>query len=224
MGTFLYTWQGTVQHKQGWTGVRGDNFPDLYSKDDYSLYWLTWQWPFCFFFLIWTSHCVSTNNYTMTVNTTNRVFYQHNKFRPNSRPSLGTTNCIKYSYKRKHIKIAFLEMRVQFYNICVLLFMYCFITTVIKTGNTDVVSVILNWTFECAICSLCRNSKRSFKYWWVIKQAIRYRTGIDVVLHSVPKNLGTATRSHHDCFLPNPFLSITCKIFGAAQRELLTEM
>ena len=67
-----------VQHKQGWTGVFGDNFPDLYAKNAFSVYrpgdWLTWQWPPPVSFLIWTSHCISTNNYIITVNTTKRVY------------------------------------------------------------------------------------------------------------------------------------------------------
>jgi len=78
------------------------------------------------------------------------VIYQCNMLRPNNRPSSGTANCVKY--KGKHIEIALLQMRSQFH-----FFLSCYVTgvvfiaTSIKTGNTDVVSVMANWANECVI-------------------------------------------------------------------------
>jgi hypothetical protein len=109
-------------------------------------------------------------------------------FRPNSRSSSDTTNCVKY--KGECIKIAVWQMRSQFYNIFVMLHLcIVFITTVFKIGNADVVSVMVNWASEWVISSLCGILKRFCKYWWVIKQAVRCRTGIDVILHSVSKKI-----------------------------------
>jgi len=74
--------------------------------------------------------------------------------RPNSNPSSGTKNCVKH--RRKHIKIALLQIRTQFCNIFFVLHLrVVFITTVVKIGNTDVVSVMANWVIQYFICSLC---------------------------------------------------------------------
>jgi hypothetical protein len=61
------------------------------------------------------------------------VFYQCNMFRPNSRSSSGTTNCIKYKGK---ITIALPEMRSQFYFVFVKLhYRYGLYKTVVKAEN-----------------------------------------------------------------------------------------
>jgi len=93
------------------------------------------------------------------------VIYYCNMLRPNSRPSSGTTNCVKY--KGKYIKIALLQMRSQFH-----FFLSCYITgevfiaTAVKIGNTDVVSVMVNWAIECVISSSCGILKYSLVTPW----------------------------------------------------------
>lgn len=100
------------------------------------------------------------------------VIYYCNMLRPNSRPSSGTTNCVKY--KGKYIKIALLQMRSQFH-----FFLSCYITgevfiaTAVKIGNTDVVSVMVNWAIQCVICSLCGISKSPINIGeWYNKQSV----------------------------------------------------
>jgi hypothetical protein len=58
---------------------------------------------------------------------------------------------------------------------------YGLIKTIVKFGNTDAMSVMVKWTIQCVICWLCEISKRSCKYWYVIKRAQILRTGIDVL-------------------------------------------
>jgi hypothetical protein len=57
---------------------------------------------------------------------------------------------------------------------------YGFIKTIVKFSNTDIVSVMVKWVNQWVISWLCVISKRSCKYWYVIKRAQRLRTGIDV--------------------------------------------
>lgn len=99
-----------------------------------------------------------------------------------------------------------------------------FIKTTVKINIIDMVTMTVKWTIQCVSSSLCGIAKRSCKYWGVIKQAIRCRTGIDFIHHSVPKNYGITPQSGHGCFLPNPFPSVSYKIFGAAQWEVLTDL